>query len=253
MYCVNGDDTVESGHGGSGRRRGELDRDPKRRSPPGRGSSPGATSGFAPARRSWPSPRSTRCREGDRRRDPLPGHHRRGRHPAGAVRRPRSLPDARPADTRRRGAGDHRARPSGPGASPQEVEREIVDEQEEQLKSLEGLVRMESSSADSMGTDHPDLPGRHRHRQRAAEGLEPPAAGAALPRRRRQAGDHHRGRRRGGHRLVRGLRPTEENGFEGEMSTLYDFVEDFIKPEFERVPGVGPVQPSSAAASGRCT
>ncbi len=34
-----------------------------------------------------------------------------------------------------------------PGASPQEVEREIIDEQEEQLKSLEGLQRMESSSS----------------------------------------------------------------------------------------------------------
>ena len=39
-----------------------------------------------------------------------------------------------------------------PGASPQEVEREIVDEQEEQLKGLEGLTKMESSSADSLGT-----------------------------------------------------------------------------------------------------
>ena len=38
-----------------------------------------------------------------------------------------------------------------PGASPQEVEREIVDEQEEQLKSLEGLQKMSSSSADSTG------------------------------------------------------------------------------------------------------
>ena len=38
-----------------------------------------------------------------------------------------------------------------PGASPQEVEREIVDEQEDQLKSLEGLKEMESSSRDSYG------------------------------------------------------------------------------------------------------
>ncbi|MFQ5778643.1 MAG: efflux RND transporter permease subunit, partial [Terriglobia bacterium] len=38
-----------------------------------------------------------------------------------------------------------------PGASPQEVEREIIDEQEEQLKSLEGLSKMESSSSDSRG------------------------------------------------------------------------------------------------------
>ena len=36
-----------------------------------------------------------------------------------------------------------------PGASPQEVEREIVDEQEEQLKGLEGLLEMESTSSDS--------------------------------------------------------------------------------------------------------
>ena len=36
-----------------------------------------------------------------------------------------------------------------PGASPMEVEREIIDKQEEQLKSLEGLDRMESTSSDS--------------------------------------------------------------------------------------------------------
>jgi len=39
-----------------------------------------------------------------------------------------------------------------PGASPHEIEREIIDEQEEQLKSLEGLVKMESSSRDSTGS-----------------------------------------------------------------------------------------------------
>ena len=38
-----------------------------------------------------------------------------------------------------------------PGASPQEVEREIVDEQEEQLKGIEGLVEMKSESLDSRG------------------------------------------------------------------------------------------------------
>ena len=31
-----------------------------------------------------------------------------------------------------------------PGASPQEVEREIVQEQEEQLKSVEGITKMSS-------------------------------------------------------------------------------------------------------------
>jgi HAE1 family hydrophobic/amphiphilic exporter-1 len=38
-----------------------------------------------------------------------------------------------------------------PGASPQEVEREIILEQEEQLQSVEGLRKMTSESMDSMG------------------------------------------------------------------------------------------------------
>lgn len=38
-----------------------------------------------------------------------------------------------------------------PGASPQEVEQEIVQEQEEQLKSVEGITKMSSESMDSMG------------------------------------------------------------------------------------------------------
>ena len=38
-----------------------------------------------------------------------------------------------------------------PGASPQEVEREIVHEQEEQLKAVEGVTKMSSESFDSQG------------------------------------------------------------------------------------------------------
>ncbi|MFK8112559.1 MAG: efflux RND transporter permease subunit [Rubripirellula sp.] len=38
-----------------------------------------------------------------------------------------------------------------PGASPQEVEREITQEQEEQLQSVEGVRKMSSESMDSMG------------------------------------------------------------------------------------------------------
>jgi hydrophobic/amphiphilic exporter-1 (mainly G- bacteria), HAE1 family len=41
---------------------------------------------------------------------------------------------------------------SWPGASPQEVEQEIVMEQEEQLKSAEGVTKMTSESSDSKGT-----------------------------------------------------------------------------------------------------
>ncbi len=39
-----------------------------------------------------------------------------------------------------------------PGASPQEIEREIIVEQEAQLKSVEGLTKMTSQSADSSAT-----------------------------------------------------------------------------------------------------
>lgn len=38
-----------------------------------------------------------------------------------------------------------------PGASPQEIEQEIVHEQEAQLKSVEGVIKMSSESADSLG------------------------------------------------------------------------------------------------------
>ncbi len=38
-----------------------------------------------------------------------------------------------------------------PGASPQEVEQEIVIEQEEQLKGVEGVTKMSSESSDSVG------------------------------------------------------------------------------------------------------
>lgn len=38
-----------------------------------------------------------------------------------------------------------------PGASPQEVEQEIIVEQEEQLKSVEGITKMSSESMDSLG------------------------------------------------------------------------------------------------------
>jgi len=38
------------------------------------------------------------------------------------------------------------------GASPQEIERELVQPLEEQLRSVEGLVKLSSESSDSLGT-----------------------------------------------------------------------------------------------------
>ena len=68
-----------------------------------------------------------------------------------------------------------------PGASPEEVEREIVEEQEEQLKGLEGLRELESQSQDSRGTVQPYLSNRHRYGYGAPEGLQLPRTGAAIP------------------------------------------------------------------------
>jgi HAE1 family hydrophobic/amphiphilic exporter-1 len=124
-----------------------------------------------------------------------------------------------------------------PGASPQEIEREIVEEQEEQLKSLEGLVKMESSSQDSVGTitltfqvgtslDSGLLKVSNRLQQ-----VPTYPADAEKPVIRTVSAESNA-------MAWFVLRPLEKDGFQGDMSTLFDFADDFIKPEFERVPGV---------------
>jgi HAE1 family hydrophobic/amphiphilic exporter-1 len=124
-----------------------------------------------------------------------------------------------------------------PGASPQEVEREIVDEQEEQLKSLEGLRKMESSSADSAGTITLTF--------QVGENLD--AALLKVSNRLEQVPSYPPDADKPVIRSVDVnanaiawflLAPTPEKGFVGDISTLHDFAEDFLKPEFERVPGV---------------
>ena len=123
-----------------------------------------------------------------------------------------------------------------PGASPHEIEREIVQEQEEQLKSLEGLVKMESSCQDSVGTitltfqvgtelDTALLRVSNLLQQveRYPENVQKPVIRSVDV--------------RAGAIAWFGLAPTK-NGFSGDMSTLLDFAEDYLKPAFERVPGV---------------
>lgn len=127
-----------------------------------------------------------------------------------------------------------------PGASPKEIEREIIDEQEEELKSLEGLVKLESTSSDSFGRialtfitgtdlDSALLKVSNRLEQvpRYPEDAEKPiiqAVGAeASP--------------MAWFLFV----PNGEMPIAGSIDTFLNFVEDFVKPEFERVPGVGAV------------
>ncbi|MGH9749703.1 MAG: efflux RND transporter permease subunit [Candidatus Polarisedimenticolia bacterium] len=124
-----------------------------------------------------------------------------------------------------------------PGASPHEIEREIVDEQEEQLKSLEGLVKMESTSQDSVGQvvltfnvgtpiDSALLKVSNRLQQVPTypTDAEKPVIRSVDPNVSAMAW------------FV--MTPTGGKPFEGDITTLQNFTEDFIKPEFERVPGV---------------
>ena len=127
-----------------------------------------------------------------------------------------------------------------PGASPQEIEREIVDEQEDQLKSLEGLLRMESTSSDSQGQIALTFP----------VGTDIDAALLKVSNRLQQVPSYPLDAEKpviSSVGFAEGavawflLTTTEENGFAGDISTLYDFVDESIKPELERVAGVGQV------------
>jgi HAE1 family hydrophobic/amphiphilic exporter-1 len=124
-----------------------------------------------------------------------------------------------------------------PGASPVEIEREIVQEQEEQLKSLEGLVKMESQCQDSYGTitltfqtgsdlDSALLKVSNRLEQvpRYPEDADKPVI---------RSSDVNANAI--GWFILKPLPGTE---YDGEIWTLHDYLEDFVKPEFERVPGV---------------
>jgi hydrophobic/amphiphilic exporter-1 (mainly G- bacteria), HAE1 family len=127
-----------------------------------------------------------------------------------------------------------------PGASPQEVEREIVDRQEEQLKSLEGLVKMDSSSADSRGsitltfTQDTDVNAallRVSNRLDQVRNLPADADRPVI----QTVGENQN--------AIAWflLLPQDPATYQGDVTHLLTFVEDFVKPEFERVSGVGRV------------
>jgi len=125
-----------------------------------------------------------------------------------------------------------------PGASPQEVEREIVDEQEEQLKGIEGLVEMKSESFDSRGrvilkfqqdTDEdavllkvsnklnqvPEYPDEAEEPVIISTGKEQDAIAWVIFK--------------------------KTSGDPAAVFLERDFIEDIIKPRLERIPGVASV------------
>jgi len=116
------------------------------------------------------------------------------------------------------------------GASPQEVEREIIDEQEDVLKSVEGLVEFYGRGTITLkfqvGTDPnaallkvsnnlnqvPEYPDEAEEPVLVSSGSEQNAIAWIVLE--RLSGDNT------------------------NIATEYQFIKDFIKPRFERIPGV---------------
>ncbi len=121
------------------------------------------------------------------------------------------------------------------GGSPQEVESEIVREQEDELKSVEGLVEMTSESSDGagsiilefrLGTDLDAALLKVSNRldqvkEYPFEADKPVISSVDV---------------RGSAMAWFILKPLP--GKDINIDRLHDFAEDFIKPRFERVPGV---------------
>ncbi len=122
-----------------------------------------------------------------------------------------------------------------PGASPQEVEREIADEQEDVLKSVEGLVEMKSES----------FYGRGRVTLKFQVGTDPDTALLKVSNNLNQVPEYpdeaaepvlvSSGSVQNAIAWIILERLSGDNtGIESE----YQFVKDFVKPRFERIPGV---------------
>ncbi len=124
-----------------------------------------------------------------------------------------------------------------PGASPEEIETEIVQEQEEQLKTLEGLVKMTSTSSQSTGQvtlqfqtgtdiDTAMLRVSNKLQQVPAypqNALRPVIATSAFG---------------GAEGAIAWFLLQAKPGVDIEIDKQLDFVEEVIKPALERVPGV---------------
>ena len=122
-----------------------------------------------------------------------------------------------------------------PGGSPQEVEREIIDEQEDVLKSVEGLIEMKSESFYGRGTIT----------LKFQVGTDPNAALLKVSNNLNQVPEYPDE----AEEPVLVSSGSEQNaiawivlerlsGDNTGIATEYQFVKDFVKPRFERIPGV---------------
>ena len=121
------------------------------------------------------------------------------------------------------------------GASPVEIEREIVDVQEEELKNLEGLKEMTSESRDSLGTvnllfeigtdkDEALLRVSNKLNQvkKYPDNADRPVIESGGSRERSIA-----------FMVLKAL-----DGYNGNLSQEYDFFDKHVKPRIERISGV---------------
>jgi HAE1 family hydrophobic/amphiphilic exporter-1 len=128
-----------------------------------------------------------------------------------------------------------------PGALPQEVERQIIQEQEQQLKGIQGLEQIESTSQSGQGeimltfqvginidTALLDVSNRLQQVQRYPEDALKPQVRAASSET---------------EAIARfSLRYLNKDPDAEPIAQKLDFVEDVIAPELERVPGVSSAQ-----------
>lgn len=121
------------------------------------------------------------------------------------------------------------------GASPVEVEREIVDVQEEELKNLEGLEEMTSESRDGsayinlmfeIGTETDEALLRSSNSldrvKKYPSNVDKPIIKSG-------------GRRE---QAIAWLPLQALDGYQGVLSHEYDFIDEHVKPRFERIPGI---------------
>ena len=124
------------------------------------------------------------------------------------------------------------------GASPQEIEREIIDQQEEYLKSVEGLTKLTSESRDALGQITLEF----------AVGTDIDAALLKVSTKLDQVPSYPADADRpvivSASENARPiawmvLRPLNEKA--PPIETLRNFVEDYIQPRLERIPGIAKV------------
>ena len=126
-----------------------------------------------------------------------------------------------------------------PGASPLEVEREITDRQEDELKYLTGLKRMESFSFDSsasimlefeLGTDKDDALLRVSNSLEKVRRYPDNAYKPAIM--------YGEGQRGGGNSMTYVILRRNDDYKGGIIDHEYDYIDKHVKPYFERIVGV---------------